>query len=75
VTLDDARRELQRQSVERGFGGCLEDVSVALAEYGKHVSVSLQLGRTANKSVDLPAPISQEEFDSDQYERRLLVNC
>jgi hypothetical protein len=75
-TFEEARRELQRQSVERGFGGRLEDVSVTLTEDGKHVSVwsHQSLDDPLMACFDLPSPISPDEFDAEAYEAKLLGN-
>jgi hypothetical protein len=67
MTFDEARFYLQRLSVERGFGGRLDDVDVCLCEDGKTVSVwaFFSSDEPLMACFDLPSPVT--EIDRQAY--------
>jgi hypothetical protein len=75
-TFDEAKAELQKQSLRRGFGGGLEDVEVVLAEDHRHglIFSHYSLDAPLVAGFDLPAPVSETNFDADEYMDRLLDN-
>ena len=68
MTLDEAIMDLQAQSVERGLGGNLADVDVALCEDGRHVSLWAfrNLDPPLMAYVTLPSPVSAADFDTSE---------
>jgi hypothetical protein len=67
MTFQEALFSLQRQSVERGFGGRLEDIDVTLCEDQRTVSIwaFFYLDEPLMASFDLPAPVT--EIDRQMY--------